>query len=280
MVQYSTFDVSNIPEKTPGELLTFGGGLGYCAQIYTPLYNTKDHFWYRVSNADSGFSHWIKIAETKDTKPYTNLLCAYDNIIACGDSLTWGQVYTSTGSRQAKKPWPMVVAAESHNNPHIFATPGYTAESWYKKYHEQAIIPRDNQIFVIYLGTNAGLKDSVNSDCPSALPSTQWATTQTGYYGRILDEIIRANAKAVLIVPHSTTGNITQTRKAIKDFGTRFNFPVIDDVYVSDNAYHRCPGSEDYNWAHYNDIGYVALAYNIINELNNLDDTEKNKIFS
>ena len=277
IIQYSTTDIKNMPEKQSGELFSFGLN-NYKAQIYAPLYGSRDYFWYRICGEFIG--SWIKISEVPDSIDYENLLSMYNTLVMCGDSLTYCQVYTGdNASRQAYKTWPSIVAKDAGCDFKEFATPGFTAAQWFDQYNTDAIQQRTNQLFIIYLGTNAGLTDTIDTDCPESATSDSWADTNTGCYGKMLEGIKNIGAKALLLKPWTTTGNLSTTKKVIDDFAKRYNFASLQVENIDDSCYHRWPSGTGVNSVHFNDLGYAKFAYALINWIGKLSPDEKDKLF-
>ena len=63
------------------------------------------------------------------------------------------------------------------------ARAGATATSWWNGFNEN--ITATNSIYFVWLGTNSNFTDTVSTDC-AGNDYTQYAETETGFYGKIL----------------------------------------------------------------------------------------------
>ena len=208
-----------------------------------------------------------------------SLLSAYSNITCIGDSLTYSQVYTSnTNSRQAYVPYPKVVEKITGTSVSMPARAGATAISWWNEFNSQ-IIEKPNQLFIIYLGTNAGFTDTLSEDAPESASSySDYADTNTGVYAKIISKAKSVGGKVILVKCFATSGtgdsNLLNTNKVIEEAGERFGCAVIDSIRHSDNKYHMWPNGQSVNGVHYNDLGYAAFAQTLLKRISELSDTE------
>lgn len=275
----STIDITNLPEdgdgnKYQGVLLTFGSN----DITKTQIFNTTNNITFTRRLWGANWSSWKKIIDTSSIDDYLtegrNILPMFNNLTFIGDSLTYSQVYTSAStSRQAKQTYPQIVGKLSGiENINAYAFGGATSKTWWETYN-QNLVARENNLYIIYLGTNGGLTNTIDTDCPDDEPISNYADTQTGYYGRILKTIYDLGEKAILIKVHSSTGDVSITNTTIENFGTKFDFPVIDNEYLSNIIYHYYPDLSGSNGTHYNDLGYSVFANNVIKKISNLNDT-------
>ena len=206
-----------------------------------------------------------------------NILQAFKNITCIGDSLTYSQVYTGNStSRQAYKPYPKVIADRAGATETILATPGDTATQTWDRNSEN-IVQKDAQLTLVYLGTNGGLTDTMDTDMVGD-DYTQWADTNTGAYGKIIAKSIAVGSRVVLIKVHSSSGGVAVTNTVIEKMATRFNVPVINNTYLSGTKYHSWPNGGGTNGTHYNDFGYAVFADQIANSISQLSADDAIKI--
>lgn len=199
-----------------------------------------------------------------------DVLTMFNALVCIGDSLTWSQVYTSVStSRQAYQPYPKILEKQTRTPTEMFASAGATPASWWSEFNAGCMVKRDNACYIVYLGTNGGLTDTIDADCPSSESMTAWADTNTGYYGRILQSISDLGAKAILVKVYDTSGNLSVTNNVIKKFGERFGFPVIENEELGD-VYHLYPNKSGKNDVHYNDLGYAAFVYQLLKNVGSL----------
>ena len=200
------------------------------------------------------------------------LMATYDNIMCCGDSLTWGAVYTSDNTfRQAHKTYPQIIGIKTGATIHEYATNGWDAINWWNDY-AQHLISRSNQLVIIYLGTNLGLTDTIDTDAPGLDYNNYDTTTETGAYCAIVSKAKIIGAKVLLVHVYATSGNMgTDTVNAVIDkIATKFSVAVIDNKRLTDSKYHAYPDQSGQNSIHYNDFGYCAFASYIMHQMDNL----------
>lgn len=211
----------------------------------------------------------------------TDIIGMYDKVICFGDSLTFSQVYYGPGNsdqRQAFSTYPQILAKLCGIESEQYAVPGDTPKSWWERYYNTAF--DDNGLYIVFLGTNGGLTDTIATDCPGT-DISNYADTATGYYGRILQSIANTGNYAVLIKIFGGGGESKETTNSvIEQFGTRYNFPVIDveSTERTDRNYHYYPDKSGYNALHFNDLGYAWLANTVKQRINNLTTDDKFKI--
>lgn len=213
-----------------------------------------------------------EMQQNKENK--VNILAMYDDIICCGDSLTYGQVYLSaSNSRQAFSPYPKVIEKLTGIISHNFSTAGITTQNWWGSYANE--LSQDG-LYLICLGTNGGLTDTIDTDCVGDDPS-QFANTNTGCYGKIL-QTIKNNGNKALLIRCWVLGNST-TNDVIEKFAKKYDFPYIDLSSQWQRAeYHYYPDKSGSNAVHFNDLGYAWMANDIINKVGNMALAEQFKI--
>jgi lysophospholipase L1-like esterase len=102
----------------------------------------------------------------------------------------------------------------------------YTSINWTKLY----------DVVVIMLGTNGGLTDTLATDVVPYSTPTSYADTETGWYCRLIEDIIvKTNSKAqiMLCIPPVTnrTGyvsNVASCRIVVPKIAERYSLPIID----------------------------------------------------
>ena len=264
--------VANLPTNKSGTLITLARHQMATVQLYC---DASRVLYYRGNWGDLGWSTWQRLATSQDIpeSAMPNVMLAYDNITCCGDSLTWGQVYTgATASRRAYVPYPAALQRIVGANVEQHAVPGYTAAQWWSAFNS-TIQQKQNQLAIIFLGTNAGLTDTLETDAPSGSAASTWNTsTNTGAYARIVNDFKSVGAKVLLLRCFVSSGNLTITNQVIDQIASRFNCAAIDAPNLSGNEYHYWPNGLGTNAVHYNDLGYSAFADALANRVASLDD--------
>ena len=230
--------------------------------------------WYSVDIDEAGYyivcssvvAEPLIFVTDIDDSPNENILAMFNKLICCGDSLTYGLVYTSSSTyRQAIVPYNEALQKMTGVPTVRYATAGYTAKDWWNANNSHL---NEDGLYIIFLGTNGGLTDTINTDCVGDDPS-QFADTQTGYYGRILRTLEINKKTAVLIKPPA--GN-AETQGTIQKFADKYGFAAISlPPELENNYYHYAPHNLNYsNGIHYNDMGYVHIANCIMDSINKL----------
>lgn len=226
--------------------------------------------------------HRMDIAENDIDYLYTkidnfNLLSAFDNITCIGDSLTYSAVFTSVStSRQAYVPYPKALARKTGADYQIIASSGATAKQIWDAYGSN-IVAHANDLTIVYLGTNGGLTNTVDTDCVGD-DYTEYADTNTGAMGKIIKKSLDLGNRVLLVKVHTSSGNVNTTNAALTALATKFNVPLIENTNLPGIKYHGFPDGSGQNSVHYNDFGYSAFADMVINNVNALSASEVIKI--
>lgn len=232
--------------------------IGLCSHIDTPpTYSVaRVPLFERVSSA------------TTDSSGLSPMF-AFGAITCVGDSLTWSQVYTgASSSRQAYNTYPEVIEHLTGVPTSYIARPGASPASLWSD-SESDIVAKDGQLTIIYLGTNNGLTDTMDTDMVGN-DYTAWASTETGCYGKFIAKSLSVNSRVVLVKVHSSSGNVDTTNTVIEKMGQRFNVPVLTNEYLDGAIYHNWPNGQGSNGTHYNDFGYAQFAKNIVSKINSI----------
>ena len=215
-------------------------------------------------------------------KESVNVLSAFNNITCIGDSLTFSQVYTGrTASRQAFVTYPNVLGKVTGATTEGLARAGADPLSWWSEFNTQ-IVSKTNQLFIIYLGTNNGLTDTLDTDAPASSDWSDWAATNTGTYAKIIAKAKSVGGKVLLVKCFATSGTGTAslaiTNSVIAQAAERFECAIVEPIYKPDFKYHCYPDGTGTNGVHYNDLGYSAFTHELIKAVGNLPDGNLAKI--
>ena len=209
------------------------------------------------------------LAFVKETT--SNIFAAFDNILAIGDSLTFGAVYTSPSvSRQAKRPYSKVLSKLSGNEDTVIASSGATTKVLWDAYNEQIPTSLENTIAIVYLGTNGGLTDSLDTDVIGDDPAN-WSENNTGDYCRFVDKLKGLGYKVLCIRPWVGGGtgdsDLAHTKLAIEHIAQRFGCAYMDAPFTKDKQYHYYSDLSGADTVHYNDLGYAWFASQLVNKI-------------
>ena len=196
---------------------------------------------------------------------------AIDHVICIGDSLTYGSPADST-----TMPYPI-----AQNYPYYLGrmlgltddvtnagTPNYGAKTWYNTNYNSYQMA-DYNAFIIFLGTNGGLSDTLETDVDPYSDYNDYTDNNTGCYCKLIEHILSDRPDALIVLVntwHVATGQ-PETRTTIDKIGARYGLPVVEtyDVmrYSVNPVYH---GNVDN--VHCSKAGYLALANLIRAEIN------------
>lgn len=235
------------------------------------------YFAQEVTKAD--IMNLISVTPITNNNPtyFSNVISAFDNLICIGDSLTYSQVYvSSSSSRQAKVPYPKALSRISGATSTILARSGATAKSCWDEFGSQ-ITQQNNSLAIIYLGTNAGITDTLSTDVVGDNPDL-WADNNIGCYCRFVQKLQSLGTKVLLLRIWATSGSgassLTNTNNAITHIAERFNCAVIDVPVNRELQYHYYPNLSGSNGVHYNDLGYSWFASNLMQKIGELDTNQ------
>ena len=223
-----------------------------------------------ATNSQEMYLQAIYEAEYSQRNNGLDVLSAFNNVSCFGDSLTASVVYTGDleggnhTTRSAYKKYPQILGTKIGAEYESVATGGYSATNWWNAYSDR-IVQKTNQLVVVYLGTNGGLTETVDTDAVGD-DYTTYADTNTGNYCKIVKKAFDVGARVLLVKIHQGggTGGVQVTNRAIDDVAERFNVAVVDVPFLDDLKYHSYPDGTGYNNLHYNDLGYSAFADSLI----------------
>lgn len=238
----------------------------YSWGFYSYIAQSNDNIYINLYKGNKNADDEVEIYESImpvfiDTQFENNYNGMIANAIFCGDSLTYGQTYTaaSTSYRNYFNYPYFVKKLMQIDNITEYATPGATNSSWWSSYNEN--ITESNSVYFIWLGTNSQMTDTVATDC-SGDDYTQFATTETGYLGKILGKIASLdNNKIVILNNFSTVGTLSINNKVISDLATKYNAILVNvnTTDVTNSKYHTSYNNY-YNAVHFNSAGHNYIA--------------------
>ena len=172
-------------------------------------------------------------------------------ILCIGDSLT--ESYSS-GDVTYPQWLARLTGLETTNKGHS----GYSAKDWWDE-EGNNIDFSQYDTFVIWLGTNNGLTDTLSTDVVPYDDYNDFAETDTGCYCKILSKIIsqKQKAKIFLGTVYATDGNLGITNKVIEDIAAleRYSSNVVGVCNNTDDEL-RTNGADPMIYFHpYNDNG-------------------------
>lgn len=269
-----TVITNNVPyDGFQGQIYTIIAGTSFGSQIAVSM---ASEMWFRPKYVT--WKPWQKVANYNTVETLENdycILSEFDNIFCAGDSLTWGAVYTGSGAadyRAAKKPYNTVLGLRTGSTIARDAQMGIDAIGYVSKL--ASITEKTNQLCIIYLGTNGGLTDTIDTDAPGDDKSQYDLTTETGAYCYIVKHCLEVNAKVLLVKIYAGGGTpgVSTTNTVIGKVAEKFGVAAIENESLP-SKYHIWPNGEGYDSTHLNDFGYAAFAEYLIRQVNQLEPT-------
>jgi lysophospholipase L1-like esterase len=266
----TALSVQNIPSNRQFSVYTFAS----TTIVKTQIVSDANKDIYMRSCWGTIWGTWKKMPEPSDN--YSNVLTTFSNIVCVGDSLTYSQVYTGDNtSRQAYKPWPTILGTITGATTFNYGYAGDTAASSWNRWKD-TFETKANALAIIYLGTNYGLTDTLDTDAPSASPYTEWADTNTGCYAKIIARLQELGYKILLIKPWAVgSGSLSDTKKVISEAAVRFGCSVLDPISNDAAEFHYWPDLQGSNPLHMNDLGYAWFAQELVKNVSALGETLK-----
>lgn len=183
-----------------------------------------------------------------------------------GDSLTAGANYIidNTG-KSINESYPYYLGRMLNCDVGNYGKSGYTTKQWWDESSTVDYTLCDTVI--IWLGTNGGLTDTIDTDC-AGNDYTQFADTNTGCYGKIIEKIKSVNPDCfiLLITPSESSGYVT-TVSVIEKFGVKYNLPVLNMQGLGKDERPELHGN--ISNIHFGKAGNIFIANKIIKFLGN-----------
>ena len=194
---------------------------------------------------------------------------AMGKILCIGDSLTEG-AYFGAGMDGAaiEQNYPYYLGRMLNTEVVNAGVGGYSASDWYiEKAGDYDYTDYDTVI--IWLGTNNGLTDTLDTDVDPFGGYNDFAETETGYYCRIIETVKDAtpDARIVLMNIFATKGDVKTTNETINKIAAKYDLHVIDTKSLSmDKNTDLHAGLKN---PHFGKGGNIAAARLIIRDMGN-----------
>lgn len=193
------------------------------------------------------------------------------NVVCVGDSLTNGACYIASGNHYTNFfNYPYFLKKLMNiNSIKKLGYNGATASMWWNNHSNE--LTDQNSIYIVWLGTNSvpGFTDTIDTDCVGD-DYTQYADTETGNMGKILQKINTLGGNKLVLVNCYHSGNhLEQTNEMIDKFAERFGAIMVVNTNVSDihsNKYHKAT-SGYIDAVHLNNTGNNYIARLVYGEI-------------
>lgn len=195
-----------------------------------------------------------KFADEEQHTFYKHLLI---NALCIGDSLTEGAYYdTAHNGSPIAENYPYYLGKLTDWNVTNGGKSGYSAQEWYNnKASTYDFSAYDT--FVICLGTNEGLTDTLETDAVGD-NYQDYADTNTGAYCKIIERIKEANPNAFIFITNIfASASYTQTTNTVlAKIAERYNLPLFDISSLANDPILHPFG----NVVHFGKIGNLHFA--------------------
>ena len=238
-----------------------------------PYYNTDGDYSVIVEDGYAKIGNKLSDviqSSFEQNLPYDKLLSIGRNKIICiGDSLT-------ETSNPVDVTYPEFVEritnVPTHNEGHSGATP----ITWWNSYGKDYDFTPYN-IFIVWLGTNDGLTDTLDTDVKPYNSYSDFANTNTGCYCKIIKKIIDTvqNPKIFVGTVYKTNGNKTITNSVIRKIASLYDYAIVGIVDNDLTEYTEGEGQTDIHpyggdRLHVGTYGNLLFANNWVNGIKKL----------
>jgi lysophospholipase L1-like esterase len=188
------------------------------------------------------------------------------NALCIGDSLTQGAYYDTIHNGQSiNENYPYYLSKLSKWNVTNGGASGYTTQQWYDiKALNYNFANFDT--FIICLGTNGGLTDTIDTDCVGT-DYNNYADTNTGCYCKLIEKILAQNPNAKIYMTNvfASSGDLALTNAVLKKIAIKYNLPFINiyDGTLNGKALYHPFG----NTVHFGKVGNLFFAKQIFDQI-------------
>lgn len=209
------------------------------------------------------------IANGVDVNAKPNYAFGIGKTLMIGDSLTSGAYYDDTTYKGASinQNIPFYLGKMLNEEVKNAGISGSTPMSWHNTEFVKYDYTQFDTIF-IWFGTNAGLTDTIDADVNAHANYNDYASTNTGTYCKLIEEIkaVNPDASIHLSTIFASSGDLAVTNQVINKIATKYNLNVID---LSDLTIANYPELHlGITNPHLGKAGNIFIANRIINNLN------------
>ena len=205
-------------------------------------------------------------SKTKDTDFWSYALW---KVLCIGDSLTSGANYTdSWAGASIDENYPRILGRMLGADVVNAGVSGITAQNWYNNQSDNYDYA-DYDTFIIWLGTNAGLTDTLDTDVDPYSDYRNYANTNTGCYCKIIEKIKESNNNCLILLTKVfvTSGamGVDTVNSVIEQIATKYGLPIIDNSELNQIVYPELHGNIDN--VHFSKAGNIYLARKFVKDI-------------
>lgn len=200
-----------------------------------------------------------------------NYVLGMGNTLCIGDSLTSGACYSDSRFNGASidQNYPRYLAKIIQADVVNAGKSGYSASDWWLKVAPEYKDRYEKfDTFIIWLGTNNGLTDTLDEDVNAFDSYDDFANTETGYYCKIISQIKDMNPDAFIVLCNvfATKGNRETTNNVISQIATKYGCPVVNMTMLGTANHPELHGGVTN--VHFGKAGNIYLANHIQDTIN------------
>ena len=213
-------------------------GKTYSGQFNTVMLSADENRDYiPAKSANDIVARNMLTEATKNIPPNTNFWTqSMWKILCIGDSLTSGANYneewgaeTSPGA-SIDENYPRMLGRMLNGETTNAGFSGYSASTWWNA-KKNTYTFANYDTFIIWLGTNNGLTDTLDTDVNPYTDYNDFAETETGYYCKIIEKIKAENESCLIVLTKvfASKGSKATTNLVIDKIAQKYGLPVIDN---------------------------------------------------
>ena len=188
---------------------------------------------------------------------------AMQKILCIGDSLTSGACWSGAwNGASIDQNYPRLLGRMLDAETTNAGVSGLTASQWYKNEISKYNLA-DYDTFIIWLGTNSGLTDTLDTDVDPYTDYTDFADTNTGNYCKIIEKIKADNPDCLIILTKVFVSNTTNV--VIDKIALKYGLPVVDNSDLTVANYPELHGN--INNPHFTKPGNLVIANRYVTTL-------------
>lgn len=193
-------------------------------------------------------------------------------VLCIGDSLTSGANYNEEWGEQTSpgasidQNYPRMLGRLICGETTNAGFSGYSASTWWNSKKDSYQF-NDYDTFIIWLGTNNGLTDTLDTDVDPYDDYSDFAETETGYYCRIIEKIKEENESCLIVLTKifASRDDVETTNSVIDKIAQKYGLPVIDNSDLGASAHPELHGG--ISNPHFGKAGNAFIANRYVNEL-------------
>lgn len=184
-------------------------------------------------------------------------------ILCIGDSLTSGACWSGAWSGASiDQNYPRILGRMLDAETTNAGVSGLTASQWYNNEISKYNLANFDT-FIIWLGTNGGLTDTLDTDVDPYSDYSDFANTNTGNYCKIIEKIKADNPDCLIILTKVFVSDATNA--VIDKIAMKYELPVVDNSDLTVANYPELHGN--INNPHFTKPGNLVIANRYVTTL-------------